>query len=454
MTYFIPLSKLLSSERDPKHICFIEEEKNISWHDYISDVARLTRKIAQQEEQNWLLFCKDIYQFAVSFMALAAAKKKMILPPALQYGAVYEMRDFFDAILCDHDPGAFDTKKQIMSHEGEAVAESFGFDPFDSPQLLLTAFTSGSTGQPKPVEKNLYCFEAEINTLHALWGDKLENTTLATSVTHYHTYGILFAALWPLCEGVPIMVKRVDYPEQLHGYLAQKSISFISSPAFLKRWYNAYDKKVLHNLSQIFSSGAALDVELANSFASLLPSPIIEAYGSTESGGIAYRCNESYWKTMPDVTVSLDKNNVVNVKSPHTGIGLSGWLTMSDKAEMLDKQCFLLKGRVDRIIKIEERRLSLDKIEAKIREILQVEEVHVVVINAKNRDVTAAVVLLTPELQKRLEKIGKTAIVRQLKEELAQHFYRILLPKKWRFVESLPRNATGKLRRDALIELF
>ena len=74
----------------------------------------------------------------------------------------------------------------------------------------------------------------------------------------------------------------------------------------------------------------------------------------------------------------------------------AGDFQLDDQITLLDDGRFTLHGRSDRIVKIEEKRLSLAELEQRLMSEPWVDEAHALVI-AKSRDVVAAVVVLSQQ---------------------------------------------------------
>jgi len=66
----------------------------------------------------------------------------------------------------------------------------------------------------------------------------------------------------------------------------------------------------------------------------------------------------------------------------------------------------------------------------------------------------ALVVVLSAKGQLVLRSAGKLTLNRLLKQHLLQRFERVLLPRKFRYVQALPYNNQGKLPRAQLEALF
>ncbi len=69
------------------------------------------------------------------------------------------------------------------------------------PDTQLVIFTSGSSGDPKPIFKSYRELLNELNTLEDAFGGRLDGALFAGTVSHQHIYGLLFRLLWPLAAG-------------------------------------------------------------------------------------------------------------------------------------------------------------------------------------------------------------------------------------------------------------
>ena len=172
---------------------------------------------------------------------------------------------------------------------------------------------------PKP----LRCLEAEIAALTQSFAPHSDNTVLAT-VPPYHIYGLLFRVLWPLATERPFSTDLISYPDELSAAVENESgCMLISSPAFLKRALPVLDLVHLKKyLGPVFSSGGPLPSPVAATYNAALSEPVVEVYGSTETGGIAYRSvteaeTPALWRPLPNVEVSVDpKQQVLAIRSP------------------------------------------------------------------------------------------------------------------------------------------
>jgi 3-hydroxymyristoyl/3-hydroxydecanoyl-(acyl carrier protein) dehydratase len=127
---------------------------------------------------------------------------------------------------------------------------------------------------------------------------------------------------------------------------------------------------------------------------------------------------------------------------------------------------FELHGRADRIVKIEEKRVSLTAMEQCLATHGAVAEARVLMLGEERPDVDAdgavvahaarpaVVAALTEAGRATLQRIGKPALVAELREALFAAVDRVALPRRWRFVDALPVNAQGKSTEALLGALF
>jgi 3-hydroxymyristoyl/3-hydroxydecanoyl-(acyl carrier protein) dehydratase len=205
-----------------------------------------------------------------------------------------------------------------------------------------------------------------------------------------------------------------------------------------------------------------------------LGEPPAEIFGSTETGGVAWRQQTedgafTPWETLPGVSVGRDdESGQLVVTSPFVNAGgppprpdgsrlrqeFRQEFRMADRCTLLESRRFLLQGRADRVVKVGEKRLALPEMEDRLCEHPWVEEVALLLIEQAGESRVAAVVVATAAGDEVLVRDGRRVIARVLGEHLAQWWDRVLLPRAWRFVPELPRDTRGKTPLAILRGLF
>ncbi|MGG2395537.1 AMP-binding protein [Pseudomonas sp. SH1-B] len=307
----------------------------------------------------------------------------------------------------------------------------------------LTLCTSGSSGEPKLIDKNLTQLANEVEALEQLWGASLGNASILGSVACQHIYGLLFRLLWPLCAGRPFHRRALPFPEDLQRIsLSQAAFAWIASPALLKRMSDNLDWAALSRVQRVFSSGGALPAEAASALQERLGQWPTEIYGSSETGGIGWRQGDTPWQAFPGVELSLDEAGALRIASPYLP---SGHIEQSmDAAELGSDGRFVLRGRLDRIVKLEEKRIALPMIEQTLIDHEWVADARVGVIQ-EGRAFLGAVLALSPAGMHTLRNEGRRTLTETLRRHLAEHCETIALPRRWRLLQELPYSSQGKL---------
>lgn len=330
-------------------------------------------------------------------------------------------------------------------------------EPLPGARLLpehcrLTLCTSGSSGEPKLIDKSLAQLANEVEALERLWGQNLGQASILGSVACQHIYGLLFRLLWPLCAGRPLYRRAVPFPEDLQRIsLDQGDFAWIASPALLKRMGDNLDWSALSRVKQVFSSGGALPGEAAESLHERLGQWPTEIYGSSETGGIGWRQGDTAWQPFPGVELSLDETGALRIASPYLP---AGHIEQSaDAAEIGTDGRFVLRGRLDRIVKLEEKRISLPMLEQALMSHDWVTDARLGVIQ-EGRAFLGAVLALSTNGVHALRNQGRRTVTETLRRHLAEHCEAIALPRRWRLLLELPYSSQGKLAQSQIDALL
>ena len=408
-----------------------------------ADVLRASGWLRQQPAGPTALYLADARLFAIWLLACWQAGRCVILPGdataaterLLLEGGALLLGDFSQAAIRNVPPEIHKAPLARSIRDAQAAVE---------------VFTSGSTGTPTRIGKTLRQLDAEVQALETVFGATLPaDQTLLTTVSHQHLYGLLFCILWPLARGQQALAKPATYPEELLA--CRDDYTLISSPAFLKRLPQELAWPRPSRCLKVFSSGGALPANAAIHARACLGAGITEIYGSSETGGIARRSHPAEsWLCQPGVETRLLENGCLAVRSAF--LPDDTWFETADRARLTETG-FALEGRNDRIVKIEEKRISLTALENSLQSQRWISEARVIPLHGQ-RTLLAAVATLSAAGQAALASHGKLALSQQLRTALADEFERIALPRRWRFVTQLPVNSMGKTTETALAELF
>ena len=126
---------------------------------------------------------------------------------------------------------------------------------------------------------------------------------------------------------------------------------------------------------------------------------------------------------------------------------------MPDRVDFETDGSFRLLGRVDSIVKVEGKRVSLAAIEAELQKSERVKHVKALTLE-RARVETAIVMQLSATGRAQLESRGRRALIEDFRRYLRRSFDAVVIPRRWRFVDQMPFNRQGKLPLANLRALF
>ena len=416
-------------------------------------VSALRARLDRHPARRWALVCEDAGWFGAGLLALAAGGRSIVLPQAPQPGALQDTG--VEAVLTDK-PGTFAGLEVLAATETDA---DDGAPVAQDDATPVDFFTSGSSGQPKRVPKAYAQLRLEVDALERQWGARLGDALVLGTVPHHHLYGLLFRVLWPLSHGRPLHVPMCLQPAELRAAAAGRRCAIVSSPAFLSRLHAYEELPSAGQTAAVFSSGAPLADQAAQDLHEKWGQSAIEVYGSTETGGVAWRAWEgaagrAWWQPIAGVEAEVREDGAGPRLWARSGCTWQhDWMPSGDLAHFGGDGRFALDGRADDVLKFEDKRVSLSEMRAQLLRHPWVAEARLLLLPGRRQQL-GAVVVLKPEGRTMLETQGKRAFQEQLKEALRQRYEALLVPRKWRFPEALPDNAMGKTEQARLLALF
>lgn len=455
-----PISGLFPTSRPDADIVAVASGRRIDWATFKRDVANLAARLANSDGDRWLVAEADAYALAVGVLAALQSECQAMLPANLELGHLAELSATADGIISSTEllPGSANWLQTFDRASSGDVASLHQLDP-ENVEIIL--HTSGSTGEPTAIHKPLHCLEAEVSDAAEVLAPAPGRVTHAT-VPPYHIYGFIYRVLWPLCTNRPFSSEMISYPEELMSAVqANSGGMLISSPAFLRRALPALDLERLKTLlGPVMSSGGPLPPTVAAAYNAVLAHPVTEVFGSTETGGIAIRTVTNadappLWQPLPNVEVRLDpEHDVLAIRSPM--LPDDSWALSSDRVNLQPDGRFELKGRADRVVKIEEKRVSLPEVEQRLNECPSVELARVIPLTSDDgkRQILGAVIEPSTAGWDILANGGKTELRAICVEVLKPYIAAVVLPRKWRFVTRIPEDERGKTSNAALVALF
>ena len=433
---FVALHELLWAAREDGTVVCLDEASTLDFRAFKARVAAYVSWLELQTGQRVALCLDDPFEFACALFASLACGKEPVIPSTSTPAYLAMLGSCYDVLLTAAELPVVDACTGAPMH-GRHI----------DPQAPLTLYTSGSSGVPKAVRKRLAQFDAEVRTLETQWGAMLGQAPMLASVPHRHIYGLLFRVFWPLAAGRAFDRASCAEPLQLQARLERVGrAAVVSSPSHLDRWLALPGFDTLAPAPcAYFSSGGALGEETANSYTSRFGAAPLEIYGSTETGGIAWRRRDlsDAWQAVPGAELKCDADGALVVRSPH--LGHDDWHRTDDAVAFDEDGRFRLKGRLDRVVKLDGKRVSLPEIETHLARHPYVAQAAAVVLPGAARERLGVWVALTAEGSAALLENGRVVLAKTLRAHLGEYVDAVVLPRRWRFCSALPFDARGKL---------
>jgi acyl-coenzyme A synthetase/AMP-(fatty) acid ligase len=399
--------------------------------------------------------CEDRYRFLLAFCAVALRGQVTLLPASRAPGTIAEEAARHADSYCLGDirfAATAQPPRYWCLPEPLPEAEAEGAPPCVDPDALAAiGFTSGSTGEPGASPKRWDSFHAStcqnFAALRDLWPDGVPAHIVAT-VPPQHMYGMELTVLLPLFADVAVHAGRPFFPQDILQALREVPSPrlLVTTPVHLRALLEACaaDPSIVPPpLAGIVSATAPMPAELAAAAEARFDCELREFFGSTETCVIASRrsAREHAWTPFPGVQLQPQPDGCL-VRAPH----LPTPVALADLVEVRDDGCFLLRGRNADLLEIAGKRASLGDLTCKLQSVPGVIDGVVFQLDATagaNGIRRIAALVVAPGLD-------ETAILDALRRSIDPVF----LPRPLRCVPALPRNATGKLPRAALLALL
>jgi acyl-coenzyme A synthetase/AMP-(fatty) acid ligase len=434
----------LIAHRSPDAVVAYRAGIAVSVRTFLSDVVHLAG--CMPAGSHVLNVCNDRYRFTVGFAASLLTKKMSLLPSTHTPQIIRQLTEFAADVFCMTDDPDCDIDLPQFHYPGERACDTTlrAIPEIDAQQLVACVFTSGSTGTPLPHRKTwgrlVSCVREGAQRLGIADG---RSYAVLGTVPAQHMYGFESTVLTCLQSGNALCAERPFYPADICATLAglPRPRVFISTPIHLRSLLGA--NMELPAVDLIVSATAVLSPQLALDAEQRFGAQLVEVYGSTETGQIATRRTVATqeWHLWPGVCISVQDGRAWaqggHVEQP---------TLMGDVLETTDEERFILHGRTEDLVNIAGKRGSLGYLNHHLNAIPGVLDGTFFVREDESSRATGVTRLAAFVVAPNLDAAS-------LLEQLRERIDPVFLPRPLLFVERLPRSASGKLPREALVSL-
>ena len=459
--------------RHPDRIALIDEEGPLTFREIDRRTDRLAGELRARgvhEASAVGLLARNGRGFVEASVALSKCGADVLyLNTGFAGGQLQGVLDREKAIAVVHDAEFTDLlapsaegRLMVTTEELSELAET-GTRPAPpktehAPRMVI--LTSGTSGAPKGSARSGATIDDVISVLSAIPLKAGETTVIAAPV--FHAWGLAHLALGMLLGSTVVLQRKFEPAKVLEAIEEHQATTLIVVPVMLDKLLQAEPRNT-SSLRVIASSGSALPGELATRTLERLGPVLYNLYGSTEAAyaaiatpddlaedpqtagrppyGVSIRIVDEQGNPVPDGTPGL-----VYVGGP---MSFEGYTDGSDKARLdglvatgdlgvIDSKGRLkVLGRDDDMVVIGGENVYPGQVEDALLTHAGVVEVAV----TASEDPSFGIKLIAHVVGKADEEALK-ALVRD-------RVARFAVPREFRFVDELPRNATGKvLKKD------
>lgn len=426
----------LLPETDPTTAFAYVNEQEIDRATFRAQVLTLAAALPARERV--LNMCADRYWFAVALFAAIARNMVTVLPNsaapehiaavAVEQPGLLVLGDQAECPVADLPYMQINTLPPRMELAQAALPQI----PFD--QRVACLYTSGSTGTPLPHFKTFGRLRLAILAgAERVWGAAGQACSVVGTVPIRHMYGLESSVLLPIFAGGRMSGRIPFFPADIADALAEMPAPrlLVITPFHLRKLLDADIS--LPEIAVILSATAPLSAALAAQTQQQLGCPVLEIYGSTETGQVATRetAVETTWQTLQGIALEMRDDELWAVGAVYETPQM-----LNDTVELYSPQQFRLVDRKANMINVAGKRSSLTFLNNTLTSLPGVVDgMFCVPERGSGEEVERlAVFVVAPTLDRAAILAG-----------LRQHLDSVFLPRHVVFVDSLPRDGNGKI---------
>jgi acyl-coenzyme A synthetase/AMP-(fatty) acid ligase len=415
--------------------------RRIYVEEFLRDVMRLAERLP--EGRYVLNALTDRYRFLVGLSAALLRTQVSLLPPNQTPRLLEQLQASYSDMyrLTDELCGQAGLDRALTSVADGRAMPVPSVPKIDSAQIAAIVFTSGSTGEPMPHRKSWGGLvdsaraAGERLAIHASPGMAILGTVLPI-----HMFGLESTVLLVTQNGLTMHAGRPFYPADIRAQLETlpRPRGLVTTPLHLRTLLAEPDR--LPPVDLLLSATAPLSSQLAARAEERFATPLVEIYGCTEAGQVATRrtVEDAAWRTYPGIALRQDLRGTW-VSGGH----VDGEVLLADVIELRGRDSFLLHGRTADLVDIAGKRASLAHLDFHLNSVEGVVDGIFIVPERNGEEVTRLMAFV----------VAPGMTVDTVMNALRSRIDAAFLPRPLYLVDDLPRNATGKLPREALARL-
>ena len=414
--------------------------------------------------------CETRHGFMLGFAAALLRGQTSLLPPGQgrcdwelllrQYPGAYLLSESANLRAFGEGDPIFDVSPFTRRTMAAATrgTKTLQFPQIDRAHKAAIMFTSGSTGQPTAHAKTWgQLCQGAAGLEKALNWAEISACAVVGSVPPQHMFGLETTVMLPWFTGVPVHAQKPLLPADLEIVLRQSTRPswWMTTPLHLKALLRS--PTPLTGLAGVVASTMSLPAPLACAAEAAWQVPVLEIYGSTETGTLATRRTavETYWLPLHGVVLRQDTDCESKGEERRrvwaSGVHFESPVLLGDEISIQPDGRFLWIGRSSDLIKVGGKRASLSALNQNLMDIPGVNDgacffPEGVTPNASDDT--------DPSHRLAALYVSSTLLPQEVLNALRLRIDPVFLPRPIFRVEQLPRNVNGKLPAAALFDLY
>ncbi|MGH8217225.1 MAG: AMP-binding protein [Steroidobacteraceae bacterium] len=429
--------------------------RTVSVAEFLASVRRVAASLAGGGPI--VNLCEQRHLFLVAYCAALVRGRTNLLPPSRAPLVIEEIAASYPGSMrCDDARVARALADSSQAGDDAANAAAIGaaaravgaveLPRIASEHIVQVAFTSGTTGAPKPHVKRWRTVlgstahnAARIRECLAP-GSRGKRPWIVATVPPQHMYGTETSILLPLAADMAVHAARPLFPSDVAATLAEVPAPrvLVATPVHLRALVDSGQR--FPEVSVVVSATAPLERALAVAVERVFGAAMLEMFGSTETCVIATRrtAHEQSWHLYPGAALEPRPQGAV-VDAPW----FDAPTALQDVVELEAENRFIVRGRNADMIEVAGKRASLADLTRRLLSIAGVRDAAVFQPDEGTGVVRRVAALVVAP--------GLTA--EAILAELGRGIDPAFLPRPLVLVAALPRDELGKLSRTALVRL-
>ena len=467
-----------NAEKNPSKIGFIDEETKITFQEMLNCVEEFSSsELFKNKNEIIGLILENSIQDIIAYLGIINSGKIVhIIPPNITKKNFINQINSSNPyiIICSEKNqinfSNFDKDLAIYTNE-EIISKSTIQEKIPNiNKIAYLIYTSGTTSEPKGVPISHEMIEFTTKNIVKVLGYSKNDVDL-TPLPLYHSFGLGCLHTSIYVGSTFVLLKNSNNLEDVLNSLKKYNATTLAvvPPTLTKflKFENQYLHEKFSNIRLIITNSTSIPKKTVNDFKQIMKNrKLATYYGLTEASRSTFmifnensKLDESVGKSAPGVKIKIKKldkkldvgeiiiqgENVIKNywKNPTADKNLeNGWLQTNDIGYLDNDENLFLVGRNDDVINIGGEKVIPNEIEEIIKQIPEIEDVVAFGINNEIFGKTIKVNII----KKKNSKLDKIKILSYCLKNLEK----FKIPSKIEFVEKIPKNEYGKVKRSML----